>query len=299
MNKDGEEDFSFTRNLIASSSDEDEDEQKDEEEEGEEDAEEEDTISKYRSLLAGISQTSDKKNEKDLEVSWVPEEEKDEDEEKNLTPWEKYLKKKKDKKKNKLKKTTTEEEEEDEIPDDVDLEDPFFAEEMGLDITKKKKKKKENKNDKKKEVEEKEDKVTDLDLLVMDSDDEKNHFNYKTIVEEETMTKSKKKKWKNKKKDKADKGTKVEDNFDVNVEDDRFAAIFSRPEYNIDPSEQNFKKTKGMEKLIGEKQKRIQTGRVPVQEPKPKKSKLDPETSAAVKSLKNKWEKNAKRKKST
>jgi len=228
-------------------------------------------------------------------VSWIPQEEEEKEQEntEELTPWEKYLKKKKDKRKMKKQKNT--EENEEDIPDDVDMNDPFFAEEFSNDPVSKKKDKKKKKKPRTNE-DEPEDKITDLELLVMDSDDDSKHFNFKTIVEEETKSKSKKKKWKNKKKEKKEIAPR-EDTFDVDVNDDRFSAIFSRAEFNIDPSEQNFKKTKGMEKLIGEKQKRIQTGNIP-EAPATKKSKLDPEISASLKSVKNKWEKNARKKKS-
>ena len=134
------------------------------------------------------------------------------------------------------------------------------------------------------------------------------------------QSKSKKKKWKKKKKDGRQQADETSgqnttaagaDNFAVNVNDDRFAAIYTRPEFNIDPSEQNFKKTKGMESLIGEKQKRVGShsaekhaasatsshNQRQASHPKAKKSKLDPEMTATLKSVKNKWEKNAKKNK--
>ena len=48
-----------------------------------------------------------------------------------------------------------------------------------------------------------------------------------------------------------------DDNFSVDVGDNRFSAVFNHPEFNIDPTNPNFKKTKNMEKILGEKQKRI------------------------------------------
>ena len=299
MDKD-EDDYSFAKHLIASSSD-DEDEETvqnkiKESDDDNEDDKEEDSIAKYRSLLLGINEAEEKRNDKDLEVSWIPQEEEEQQEQENaaeLTPWEKYLKMKKDKKK--MKKMKNAEENAEDIPDDVDLTDPFFADEFPDGKGSKKK----NKKKRKARIEEDEpaENNADLELLVMDSEDESKHFNFKTIVEEETKSKAKKKKWKSRKKEKNEPATK-EDYFDVDVNDDRFSAIFSRAEFNIDPSEQNFKKTKGMEKLIVEKQKRIQTGSIP-EAPKPKKSKLDPEISASLKSVKNKWEKNARKKKSS
>ena len=49
---------------------------------------------------------------------------------------------------------------------------------------------------------------------------------------------------------------KVEDNFKIDLADDRFSAIFKKAEYNVDPSNPNFKKTKSMQAFIQEKQRR-------------------------------------------
>ena len=65
---------------------------------------------------------------------------------------------------------------EDDIPSDVDMNDPFFKEELSTlktakaDKSGKKKRKKEEKNNVK---------PNDLELLTMDSDDDKKHFDYK------------------------------------------------------------------------------------------------------------------------
>ena len=112
------------------------------------------------------------------------------------------------------------------------------------------------------------------------------------------QSKSKKKRIREKRKSLAAED-KTQEVFDINVNDERFAAIYNRPEFNIDPSEQNFKKTKGMESLIGEKQKRVASGQISKmkkEEKKEKKSKLDPEITASLKLVKNKWAKNSKKK---
>lgn len=242
-------------------------------------------------------------------VSWdenaPADEPKDDEETKELTPWEKYLKKKKDKKAKKREKKNTSEEKEneisdDELPDDVDLNDPFFAEELGKSTKKEKKVKK-----KKSDVVPAEDQTTPnaLDLIVMDSDDDKNHFDFKQIRETENKdaSKSKKKKWsKKKKKVEESKPTKKEDNFKVDVKDDRFSALYSSASYNIDPSDPNFKRTNAMDDLINEKQKRRQENKSDIIDQNlSKKSKLDPELSQSLKSVKTKWQKNAKRKRNT
>ena len=319
-NSDDETLMQVGRHLIASSSEEEGGEEEDaEQEEGEDGSKEEDAISKYRSLLVGIGQNKGGKIEEEeeeeagegMEMSWVPEEDEDEaarqDGNDSLTPWEKFLKKKRDKKKQRKRREMVErdgESEDDQAPSDVDLRDPFFADEMKESSKKKRKKKKDqSRKEDPTDATQPHNKPGDLALLVMDSDDDRNHFDYKTIVEDENTSKSKKKKWKKKnRKSKAEEGVEERecggDNFDVNVNDERFAAIFNNPDFNIDPSQQNFKKTSGMDKLITEKQKRLvgSGGSRPVAEPKAKKSKLDPELSASLKSVKNKWEKNAKKK---
>jgi len=268
--------------LIASAS-EDEEESGDEQGSDEEGNNEKDTINKYRALLAGIGGKDEKAVEGDMEVTWN-DEDVTEDAQEEMTPWEKYLQKKKDKK-NRKPKTL----DDDDVPEGVDMSDPFFADELDdKEMSKKKDKKK-----KKKDVEENLDAEEDnkLALMVMDSDDEKEHFNFKDIVESETKT-GKKRKWKKKKKEVE---IPAEDSFQVDVADDRFSALFSRPEYNIDPTEPNFKKTKNMEKIIDEKQKRIgETIKTEVSKEE-KKQKLEPEVSSTLKSVKNKWKKNAKK----
>merc|ERR1719369_1287238 len=122
----------------------------------------------------------------------------------------------------------------------------------------------------------------------------------KDIVEAETKTGKLKKKWKKKKKEDV---KPVEDNFTVDVSDDRFGALFNRPEFNIDPTESNFKKTKNMEKIIEEKLKRISDSggekrKKDEKETLSKKPRLEPDISSSLKSVKNKWKQNAKKSKS-
>ena len=256
-----------------------------------------DTISKYRALIADINNKDSKDQDDDggnMEMTWNDEDVTEEAQE-ELTPWEKYLEKKKAKKKKKVKTN----EEQDEIPSDVDLNDPFFAEELGQDYVKSEKLKQKSKKKKQKNFDEKDDleDSKDLGLMVLDSDDEKDHFNFKHIVEKEASdgSKTKKKKWKKKKKELE---VPADDNFAVNVEDNRFSAMFNRAEYNIDPTNPSFKKTKNMDKILGEKQKRI-TNNLSSEEKSlvtNKKQKLDPEVSQALKSVKNKWNKNVMKK---
>ena len=236
-----------------------------------------------------------------MEVTWneeVPEETEGE----KMTPWEAFLQKKKEKRLSKKKQNKAErngdlDDSDEDIPDDVDLSDPFFAEELGQDYVKKGKKEKKKKKKTKitEEQNEDQDGKGELGLMVMDSDDEKEHFDFKHILEAESKEgKKKKKKWRKKKKE---LDIPIQDSFKVNVGDSRFSAMYSRPEFNIDPTDPNFKKTKNMEKIIGEKQKRFERPQAKGDLGagfSSKKQKLEPDVSRAIKSVKNKWNKNAK-----
>ena len=299
------------RDLIASAS-EDEEEDKEGSEEDDDMVNDKDMISKYRSLLTDIQKKEDKGKGKmgNLEVSWKEEEEEEEEEqeeaEEELGPWQKYLQKKKDKKKRKKVEKDVEDplDDDDDLPDGVDMNDPFFAEEFGEEFKKESKDNKKSKKKKRKQDEIKDEvpKNTALDLMVMDEEEEdKKHFNFKDIVEKETQPGKAKKKWKKKKKTEIVKEKEAEDDFSVDVEDNRFSALFNRPEYNIDPTESNFKKTKNMEKIIDEKLKRIDdSGKAKKNEwtvSEAKKPRLDADVSLALKSVKTKWKQNAKSKK--
>ncbi|KAG8443880.1 hypothetical protein GDO86_009177 [Hymenochirus boettgeri] len=179
-----------------------------------------------------------------------------------LTPWEKYLQKQKDKRKIKRKKTNSQdklkeeegegEEEVDEIPSDVDLNDPYFSEELkktGLKKTTTSGKKEREESSSEDEANEEKEKAQ-IALLMMDDDEEdRKHFNYDKIVEQQNLSKRKKKQLQKKQE-------LLEDEFQINVEDTRFQAMYTSHLYNIDPSDPNFKKTKAMNRVLEEKAKR-------------------------------------------
>ena len=153
------------------------------------------------------------------------------DESDNIAPWDKYLLKKKEKQKmkrearKKAKEALDENSETDEPTD-----------------KKRKRKKKQN-------IENEE--TNEFSLLVMDSDDDKEHFDYKEIVKNETKQSKKRRK-------KEEKLKKTqEENFKLDLGDERFSAVFEKPDYNIDPSHPNFKKTQSMLDMVEEKQRRI------------------------------------------
>lgn len=229
-----------------------------------------DPIGKYKSLLKTIEEEEEAKKNKDveLEFSWglgtkekaeklVKERMKSKEE---LTPFEQYLEKRKAKRKAKKeeKKKLEESQEgdsENSLPSDVDMNDKYFAEEFKNSKSSQRKGKEQNKadvGDLSNEQEENQRKA-ELELLLMDQDDGKKHFNMKQIEENATMSKSKRKRL-NKNKN-VQEETK-EDDFEVNVKDPRFAALFSSHHFNIDPADPHYRKTKGTEALINEKLKR-------------------------------------------
>ncbi|KFR10374.1 ESF1 [Opisthocomus hoazin] len=269
----------------------------------------EEQIAKYRELLQSIQEKEKKQEEKDIgmEIKWVPEtaeemvknrlEGKD-----NLTPWQKYLEKKKEKRilKKKRKATAEGQQSEDEFPSGVDLNDPYFAEELEKTGLKKQPESVESTSEDEDEVEKHK---AEMALLMMDDeDDTRKHFNYKKIVEQQNLSKKKKKLLMKKKE-------LLEDDFQVNVADTRFQAMFTSPLFNLDPSDPNFKKTKAVEKILEEKARRREEKEQDLKEASKAqenkmakkgevaKKAIDPALSMLIKSVKNKTEEFQARKK--
>ncbi|KAM6356062.1 ESF1 homolog [Podargus strigoides] len=271
----------------------------------------EEQIAKYRELLQSIQEKEKKQEEKDIgmEIKWVPGLKETAEEmvksrlegKDNLTPWQKYLEKKKEKRilKKKRKATAEREQSEDELPSDVDLNDPYFAEELEKTGLKKKPESVESTS----EEDEVEKQKAEMALLMMDDeDDAKKHFNYKKIVEQQNLSKKKKKLLMKKKE-------LLEDDFQVNVADTRFQAMFTSPLFNLDPSDPNFKKTKAVEKILEEKARRREEKEQDLKEASKgqenkmakkgevAKKAIDPALSMLIKSVKNKTEEFQARKK--
>ncbi|XP_059187056.1 ESF1 homolog [Centropristis striata] len=294
-------------------------------------------ISKYRELLKGI-QDKEKKLQEDkdmeMEITWVPGlretteqlvqkklEGKD-----TLTPWEEFLEKKKDRKKQKKsqrKEGEVDEDEfsDDELPADVDLSDPFFAEELSATDKKKKqkgkkKKKQEEEERTAEEEEELEKQKAEMALLMEDDDDKHKHFNYDKIVEQQNLSKKKRKKLLKK-----GEAPMEGDDFQVDVKDPRFQAMFTSHLFNLDPSHPNYKKTKATQSILAEKQRRRAEDTLGPQKVPPTpgedggggkkrendsgtpaaggslKKPLDPSLSSLIKSIKSKTEQFQARKK--
>ncbi|XP_036413528.1 ESF1 homolog [Colossoma macropomum] len=300
---------------------------------------EEEQIAKYRELLQSIQDKEKKEKDKDMEmeITWVPGlketteklvKKKLEGKDK-LTPWEEFLEKKKEKKKEKRKEKKDAEAEaaisDDELPPDVDLNDPFFSEELDgtAGASQKNKKTKKNKKEEEQRTPEEEAELekqkAEMALLMEDEDEEKHrHFNYDKIVEQQNLSKKKRKKL-------LKTNTLLEeDSFQVDVQDPRFQAMFTSHLYNLDPSDPAYKKTKGTQSILEEKQRRReeqqhqqhgqkealkkQTAEKPIKntsEPEKTSSAadltsqkvMDPSLSMLIKSVKNKTEQFQARKK--
>lgn len=269
----GEVDEANLKNYLATSSEEEESE--DEEcEEGDDVASikgpesKQDVINKYRSLLKTITDEEDKKkNDVQMEISWgvgLEEKTKELMKEKNkkeLTPFQQLLEKKKEKRKKKRleKQQETEEDKEEDIPSDIDMNDPYFKEELDAMKLDKPKKKTKRGNDKSSDENEAQ---ANLELLLMDDKPEETgrHFSMKKIEEREKEGKKKKKKsmknYKKKKLEEKRDAKNVQDGFEVDVQDSRFSAVYTSHHYNIDPADAHYHKTQAMQKIIQEKQKR-------------------------------------------
>jgi len=297
---------------LASSSDEEEPQEREEIANEEHDSsEDEDTkIDKYKQLLREIEDKEYKADrEQELEITWEPglrEATEDlvtskikEKERKKMTPWETYLENKKEKRKEKrMGKETSKKrlsgkdsDDSDEIPSDVDLSDPFFSQEISAGVNNAHKGDKTSGKGRKKrkraqmETEEGKKAKEELELLLMEDKDDRQHFSLKGIMDSE------KKKSKKKRKNKAKEEEMVDDNFNVDLKDSRFDALFTSHHFAVDPSDPQYRKTKAMESIIEERQKRRETQEKTTQarEEKGEQSqRRDPSLSLLVKSVKSK-----------
>ncbi|XP_014343331.1 ESF1 homolog isoform X1 [Latimeria chalumnae] len=283
----------------------------------------EDQISKYKELLKSIQEKEKKYEEKDMEmkVTWVPGlkesaekmvKKKLEGKDK-LTPWKQFLEKKKQKKKQKKKPQSNEMADaeegmsDEELPPDVDLDDPYFADELGKPGQRKKSKsnrKEETTPDNEDELERQK---AEMALLMMDDEEEdRKHFHYDKIVEQQNMSKKKRKRLLKRQE------LLEEDQFEMNVADPRFQAMYTSHLFNLDPSDSNFKKTTAMQRILEEKARRREQqhqeqaeaikrterelGEEEKQQQTSKKS-TDPSLSMLIKSVKSKTQQFQARKK--
>ncbi|OQV19800.1 ESF1-like protein [Hypsibius exemplaris] len=238
-------------------------------------------IEKYRALLLGLDTDdgtskpagdSDSDGNVDLEVEWEPdvksaaanavEKHKKAAEVEKLTPFEKLLEKqavkRKARKEAKLRESTPDfdralaDEGDDDLVDsdndesvveggDAEEEDPRTAEEVAAE-------------------------VADLELLVggRRPGEKRRHFSLSTLLKEGKEGKESKSQLRKKRKLAARSKTslvKAEtpaavDDFEMDLQDPRFAALYTSSQYNVDKSDAAFKATKGMDALVREKVQR-------------------------------------------
>lgn len=231
-------------------------------------------------MLRGIEDEQEEKKKKgvEMEITWglgskakseklVAEKLKKDE---GMTPFEEFLEKRKAKKKAKMaerkklrekeEKSESDEDSEDSVPSDIDMNDPYFAEEFKNVKPKSKKKPSKKHIEEDSDADDKEQRSAELELLLMDKteDDGRRHFDMKKIEDDESASKSKKKRQKKLKK--YSQKEEVVDDFKVNVKDQRFGALFSSHHFNIDPADPHYRKTKGTEALVEEKLKRRADG---------------------------------------
>ncbi|KAH8388027.1 hypothetical protein KR093_011212 [Drosophila rubida] len=300
-------------------------------------AKQQERIDKYKNLLAEINAQEKQSKEKnyEMEMSWNVNAADDEPQanqkesttsKSQMTPIEQVLQKRSEKNKQRKEQrrrkqlelkgldpdAPAQSDDDDSIPDGIDMNDAYFAEEFAngdyeqpkpsKKLQSKKQKNKATKSDGTAEDQA----ASELALLLDDDNDglaseQKQHFSLAQILKDEQQNaSSKRKRRKQLKKSKAgDSKPQVEDDFQVDLNDTRFQAVYKSHEYNIDPTHSNYKATKGMQQMIGEKLKRRQQqqdNNQPQQqqvsahdeEPTQKRSKQQLEQSALVKSLKRK-----------
>lgn len=180
---------------------------------------------KYKQLLGGFTSKKNDDEEVDMEITFTPGMEDgatEKKEDQDETTIEKYRRKEKERRKKRMEKM------------------------------------KKLKDEESSEAPSKEQQNAEMELLLMDDD---LTAKPKTSNKEESTDNgksSKKNRRKTKTRERRDKQEEVEADFDVT--DDRFKALFENPDYAIDTTLPQFKKTKGMEKIMDERRRRNQKG---------------------------------------
>ncbi|KAF5302371.1 hypothetical protein FQA39_LY10410 [Lamprigera yunnana] len=250
------------------------------------------TVDKYKLLLQDIENKEKDKEKKgvEMEISWelnVKDNteklvKKKLEEKEGKTPFQQYLDKRKEKQKVKRNKNkqrhTSEGGDDSDFSLDVDMNDPYFAEEFNKPEFKQSKKrtskiKTEEGDDENKQKE------AELELLLLNAEDDKNHFSLEKILNNENRKKSKRKSRKNEVEDTIDE-------FKIDVRDARFSALYSSHHYNIDPTDPRYRKTKAVDAILNEKLKRRNEEHI--EESTYNRSNGDTELHALVKSVQNK-----------
>ncbi|KAI5921531.1 hypothetical protein F4810DRAFT_331359 [Camillea tinctor] len=236
---------------------------------------------KLREALGLGSEPSDKPSKAlnagpvgDMEITFTPalmgKDDKTKEPEAEETTVEKYMRKERERKARKKEKVVAKrngvsEETKDDNPinpdEDLGFDDPFFT----IDEPVQKSKNSQRKEERRKKREEKEAEAAEkaaqkAQLEKIMADDTKDterldHFNMDEITRAE---KRKFKKGKKGKKEVVDHGG-LQEEFKMDVKDDRFKAVFDSHEFAIDPSNPRFKSTQAMKELLEEGRKKRKT----------------------------------------
>lgn len=140
---------------------------------------------------------------------------------------------------------------------DAGFDDPFFTDPAATSASLKKSKKRAQRDyspDPEAEAERAHLEALTAEDAAADGDNVQ-HFDSALLSKGEKLSK-KKRKHKLSERQKAALEAKEKDNFEINAKDPRFAAVFERSEYAIDPSHKGYKGTEGMKKLLEEGRKK-------------------------------------------
>jgi hypothetical protein len=190
------------------------------------------------------------------------------------TTVEKYMRKEREKKARKKEKVLAKregvdvtEEVEEEAPDhneDLGFDDPFFTTSEPVKVSKSSQRKEERlKKRELKEAEAKEKAVQKVQLQKIMADDSKDaveHLDHFDINEIARAEKKKSKKGKSKKSKVVEDRGGLQEGFNMDLDDNRFTAVFESHEFAIDPSNPKFKATPGMKQLLEEGRKKRSHG---------------------------------------
>lgn len=144
------------------------------------------------------------------------------------------------------------------------FDDPFFDEPAQSNAALRKAEKQKRRQEKAKEAAEKASKRAELELLMADDNDDGkklSHFDMKQIVKaEKQKQKATAKKSRSSKRRLAEPDGLQED-FEMDVKDPRFAPVFERHDFAIDPTNPRFVKTEATKKLMDERRRRSAAAR--------------------------------------
>jgi NUC153 domain len=243
-------------------------------------SEEDDTRKQtYRELLGDIipKGKSSKDEDIDMEITFTPgldekEESDSEEEDEEETTIAKYKRKEKERRKRRMEKFK-------ESKRDIGEEDETV-------------KKSNQKRNHKSEDGKKSKKDSELELLLMDDDLSKLSANGKQSGIVDSDEEVSKRKSKSKKSKKLQRLEESESQFDI--KDARFQDLFDNPDFAIDPTAPQFKKTMAMEKVMEERRKRTISKSKPVEKSYSKKRKVTDSSNDALNSLVHKIKRRAK-----